>query len=307
MGGQYSTEQIPDLSGKVAIVTGASAGIGKVTALELARKGCKVYLAGRSPEKTQKALEEIKTETGNDKLEFLQLDLNSLRSVDKAAKEFKEKETRLHILINNAGIMVTPFGLTEDGIESQFGTNHIGHFHFTTELLPVLEQSIPSRIVNLTSMGHSWPYPEGIRFDKLNEEEGYSSFNAYGQSKLANILFTKELNRRLEGKQIYVNAVHPGYVSTELGRHVSTTFGFVVGILASLSNLLFSTPSSKGALTSLYCATSPEIEQKNLRGEYFVPTAKLSEPSNFAKDEQLAKKLWTFSEELVKSKLGESN
>lgn len=104
-----------------------------------------------------------------------------------------------------------------------------------------------------------------------------------------------------------MNAVHPGYVSTELGRHVSTTFGFVAGILASLSNLLFSTPSSKGALTSLYCATSHEIEKKNLRGEYFVPTAKLSDPSDFARDEQLAKKLWTFSEELVKSKLDESN
>ncbi|CAG8779575.1 30819_t:CDS:2, partial [Racocetra persica] len=244
---------IPDLSGKVAIVTGANTGIGIVTARELARKNAHVFVASRSKER------------------------DSYQS---------------------------PFGLTQDGIQDQFGVNHIGHFLFTLLLLPTIKASAPSRIVNVSSLGHHYPPPGGIEFDKLNDPNGHTSFQRYTQSKLANILFTLELNKKLSGTNVYCNCLHPGAINTELTRGLVSNWGYWIKPIVDTISAIFLLTPDDGALTQLYCATSPEIEEKNHRGKYFIPYGELGETSDFGKDEELAKKLWDFSENLVKEKLG---
>eukprot|EP01090_Pellita_catalonica_P022981 TRINITY_DN9152_c0_g1_i1.p1 TRINITY_DN9152_c0_g1~~TRINITY_DN9152_c0_g1_i1.p1 ORF type:complete len:237 (-),score=59.40 TRINITY_DN9152_c0_g1_i1:234-944(-) len=191
--------------------------------------------------------------------------------------------------------MAPPFGKTVDGIEQQFGVNHLGHFYFTTSLLDVIKASEPARIVNLSSAAHKWTYGVGIRFDKLNDETGYDNWQAYGQSKLCNVLFTKELQRKLKDTKVRVNAVHPGYVNTELQRNMSG----LLQAIGTIPNTLFAKSPENGALTQLYVATHPDIEDKDYRGRYFVPTAQLSTASKFGQDPKLAKKLWTVSEKLV--------
>ncbi|CAG8603662.1 7627_t:CDS:2 [Cetraspora pellucida] len=276
---------IPDLSGKVAIVTGANTGIGIVTARELARKNAHVFVACRSKERGESAVELIKEETNNDSVEFLQLDLQSLNSVKHAAETFLARKLPLHILINNAGIMATPFELTQDGIQDQFA-------------------SAPSRIVNVSSIAHKLTPPGGIEFDKLNDPNAHTAFQRYAQSKLANILFTIELNKRLSGTNVYCNCVHPGSINTELFRGIITNWGYWIKPFLSVVSIFLLTPND-GALTQLYCATSPEIEEQDYRGKYFVPFGVLGETTDFGKDEELAKKLWDFSENLVKEKLGD--
>jgi len=298
MGASYSVEKIPSLEGKVAIVTGANTGIGKITALELARKGCHVFLASRSKERTLPVVDEIKEETHNEKIEFLELDLASLQNVRRFVNEFKEKELPLHILVNNAGIMACPFTKTVDGIEMQFATNHLGHFLLTTGLLDILEKSAPSRIVNVSSAAHQLTPEGGVAFDNINNEELYQPWRAYGQSKLCNVLFSTELARRYSSRPIYANAVHPGYVATELQRHFSSLYGGAVGLLGEAAKIFAKSPED-GALTSLYVATSPEIETNHINGQYFVPTAKLSKATALGRDEQLAAKLWEYSEALI--------
>ncbi|CAG8453922.1 10932_t:CDS:2 [Diversispora eburnea] len=289
----FTINDIPDLQGKIAIVTGANTGIGFIVAQELARKNAHVFLACRNQTKSEKAIDEIKQATGNDKVEYLPLDLSSLKSVLKATELFLDRKLPLHIL---------SFTLTEDGIQDQFGTNHIGHFFFTIKLLPTIEASAPSRIVNLTSMAHKISPKCGIDFENINNPIAYTSLSRYSQSKLANILFSLELNKRLTDKEVYVNSVHPGLVKTELFRNLKDS----MGLMAKPINLivgLFMTPVEEGAVTSLYCATSPEIIEKNLRGKYFVPLGKLSKPGKLGTDEKLALKLWEYSEELIKEKL----
>ncbi|CAG8606903.1 5154_t:CDS:2 [Dentiscutata erythropus] len=299
---RFSFDKIPDLSGKVAIVTGANTGIGLVTARELARKNAHVFVASRSKDKGESAVGLIKEETNKDAVEFLQLDLQSLNSVKVAAETFLTRNLPLHILVNNAGIMATPFAKTVDGIQDQFGVNHIGHFVFTLLLLPTIKASAPSRIVNVSSHAHERAPPAGIEFEKLNDPEAHTSFQRYNQSKIANILFTLELNKRLSGTNVYCNSLHPGVIKTELTRGVVTDWGYWIKPILSVVSLFFLTPDD-GALTQLYCATSPEIEEKNLRGKYFVPFGEVGEPITQAKDEELAKKLWDFSENFVKEKL----
>jgi len=301
----FSFNEIPDLKGKYAIITGANTGLGKVTALEMARKGCHVILACRSKEKTDPVVEEIKKITGNENVEFMELDLSSLASVTAFSDAFAAKNVPLNILINNAGVMMCPFQLTKDGLENQIGTNHFGHFYLTMNLLPILEKNQPSRIVNLTSSAHHRTYSEGIRFDRINKPEGYSISGAYGQSKLCNILFAKELQKKLGDKQIYVNAVHPGWVATDLQRHIEA-WGTIAKYLSKFVSSTFALTPEEGALTQLYVATSPEIEQKNYRGEYFVPFAKLATPSSFASNPELAQKLWDFTQQILKEKLGDT-
>jgi len=262
-----------------------------------------VILACRSSDKTLPVVEDIKEKTKNEKVEFMELDLSSLASVKKFADQFLERKLPLHLLLNNAGIMACPFGLTKDGIESQFGTNHVGHFYLTMLLLEPLEQSQPSRIVNLSSLAHTYPASGGIAFEKINDEGSYGAWTAYGQSKLANILFTTELQRRLEGKKIYVNAAHPGAVATELSRHLNN--GFLLGLILPVLTRLFAVTPETGALTQMYLATHPDIEEKEIKGRYFVPTAVEGNPSQYAKDEDLAKKLWEFTENLLKEKVGD--
>ncbi|CAG8788869.1 16327_t:CDS:2, partial [Dentiscutata erythropus] len=294
---RFSFDKIPDLSGKVAIVTGGNTGIGIITVRELARKNAHAFVASRSRDRGESAVKLIKKETKNDAVEFLQLDLQSLNSVKDAAETFLARKLPLHILVNNAGIMGTPFATTVDGIQDQFGTNHIGHFVFTLLLLPTIKASAPSRIVNVSSDGHRFaPSPAGIEFEKLNDPKAHTPFQRYGQSKLANILFTLELNKRLSGTNVYCNCLHPA-------RGLEADWGSWIKPIVSLAGFFMLSPDD-GALTQLYCATSPEIEEKNFRGLYFVPFGEVNEPLTAqAKDEELAKKLWDFSENFCKEKL----
>jgi len=297
----FAFSDIPDLDGKVVIITGGNTGIGYVTAREMARKNAHVFVASRNKERGEAAVEKIKAETGKTKVELLLLDLQDLKSVKQSAENFLAKNLPLHILVNNAGIMASPFRLTVDNIEEQFGVNHVGHFLFTKILLPKIEASAPSRILNVTSMAHQ--SAGTINFEHINEENAAYNFGRYAQSKLANILFTNALNKRLEGKQVYVNSVHPGFVNTELSRGAIDSWGVWGKVIFKVANVFAKNPDN-GALTQLYVATSPEIEQENYRARYFVPYAKLSTSSKVSTDEELAEKLWKFTDDLVVEKVG---
>ncbi|CAG8598528.1 31791_t:CDS:2 [Racocetra persica] len=195
-------------------------------------------------------------------------------------------------------------GLTQDGIQDVFGVNHVGHFLFTLLLLPTIKASSPSRIVNVSSIVHRYPPSGGIEFDKLNDPNVQTAIQGYFQAKLANVLFTIELSKRLLDANVYCNCLHPGVINTELSRGHFATWSFWMKPLARIISIFLLTLDD-GALTQLYCATSPEIEEKNYRGKYFVPFGVLGKTSNYGKDEELAKKLWDFSENFVKEKLGD--
>lgn len=280
------------LDGKVVVITGGNTGIGKETARDLSRRGAaEVVLACRDMGKAEKAANEIEKETGN-KVTTLKLDLASLASIRASTEQLKARHPSIHILINNAGVMMCPQWETEDGFEMQFGTNHLGHFLWTLLLLDNIKNAAPSRIVNLSSRAHT---RGGMHFDDLMMKKNYSSMGAYSQSKLANILFTKELNRRLEGTGVTCYAVHPGVVQTELGRHLG---GFVNFLGNTIGNLMLKTPEM-GAQTSVYCATEESVTKNS--GCYFSDCA-IKEPTEAAKNMEDAKRLWEISEKLVQLK-----
>ena len=206
------------LDGKTVIVTGGNTGIGLETAVDLAKRNARVILACRSVERGERAAVEVRKRSGNDNVVFVQLDLASLDSVRKCAAKILEEEPQIDILINNAGVMALPERkLTKDGFEMQFGTNHLGHFLFTNLLLDRIKESPKARIVNVSSIGHSLGK---LDFNNLNSECSYSQWTAYGTSKLANILFTRGLVKRLEGTGVTANVLHPGAINTELGRNL---------------------------------------------------------------------------------------
>ncbi|KAI8883970.1 NAD(P)-binding protein [Backusella circina FSU 941] len=296
----FSFEQIPDLSGKIAIVTGSNTGIGRVCALEMARKNCTIILACRNSEKTLAVAKEIQEETGNKNIEFIQLDLMSLKSVKAFTDEFKSRYSNLHILINNAGVMMCPFGLSEDGIETQFATNHVAHFYLTTLLLPELERSAPSRVVNVSSEGHRIPFGK-LDLENISDPKKYNRTSQYGKSKTCNILFTRELSKRLEAKgvEVYVNANHPGVVRSELTRHLISTSS----IFTKVYNTVFTITTEDGAVTQLYLATSPEVEEKKHKGKYFIPYATLRKSYGVSASEDAPKELWDFTEKLLAEKV----
>ncbi|KAJ8764805.1 hypothetical protein K2173_010270 [Erythroxylum novogranatense] len=283
-----------DGNGLTAIITGAASGIGLETTRVLALRGVHVIMAVRNVEAGRKAKEEILEQIPSAKVEVMRLDLSSMDSVRKFASEYTSLNLPLNLLINNAGVMASPFSLSVDHIEMQFATNHIGHFLLTNLLLENMKRTASEsgkegRIVNLSSKGHQWTYPGGIRFDKINEASGYKEWSAYGQSKLANILHANELGRRFkdEGVNITANSVHPGVIATNLYRH----HGAVSGVMNKLS-ALFLKNVPQGAATTCYVALNPQV--KGVTGEYFVDSNK-AKPSALAKDEELAKKLWDFS------------
>lgn len=261
-------------------------------------------MAARSEDKAKEAIAKIKFQVPNAKITFLKLDLQDLKQVQQAAKEFALKESVLDTLINNAGIMIPPFALTSDGIETQFGTNHVGHFLFTRELLPLLLKSSEPRIVNLSSLAHKFAPKIGIDFDRINDQNAYTTNTRYGQSKLANILFSNSLTSKYPS--IYTNSVHPGVVNTDLFRSVKDSLGVLYypawPILKAVEKASMS--PIEGALTSLYCATSADIVQLAYKGRYFIPFAVEAQPSDIAKSQELAEKLWVFTEKLVNEKLG---
>ncbi|XP_013412744.1 retinol dehydrogenase 13 [Lingula anatina] len=281
------------LDGKTVVITGANTGIGKETAIDLAKRGARVILACRDMKKGQQALEEVSNVSESPNSVVLHhLDLASLKSVRKCADEILKKEEKIDILINNAGVMMCPYTKTEDGFEMQFGTNHLGHFLLTNLLLDRIKASAPSRIVNVASRAHEMGE---MNFADLMGEKGYSSVKAYGQSKLANILFTRELARRLEGCGVSTYAVHPGAVKTELGRHLFLSHPIFEYLLFPVIWLLLKTPK-QGAQTSIYCSVAEELD--GISGKYYSDCAEL-EPSRRAQNEDDAKKLWEISEKLV--------
>ena len=204
------------LTGKTAIITGANTGIGLETAIDFAKRGSRVILACRSVEKGQAAVEKVKKRANSEDVIFIQLDLASLQSVRNFSTKVLKEEAHIDLLINNAGVMAPPYTLTKDGFELQFGVNHLGHFLLTNLLLERIKESPSARIVNVSS----FDYKKGkINFDDLKSEHSYDAMGAYGQSKLANVLFTRQLAKRLKGTSVTTYSLHPGVVATELARH----------------------------------------------------------------------------------------
>lgn len=279
------------LDGKTVIVTGANTGIGKETAVDLAGRGARVILACRNVPKAQQVAEEILKKTGSSKVIVKELDLASLKSVRNFARDINETEDRLDILINNAGVMRCPYWKTEDGFEMQFGVNHLGHFLLTNLLLGLLQRSQPSRVINVSSLAHT---RGKIRFDDLQSEQDYHPGQAYAQSKLANVLFTRELSKKLDDTDVIVTSLHPGVVKTELGRHLSLAYSVLARIVfAPLVWLIFKTPW-QGAQTTIHCAVSEDMES----GLYYSD-CKPKEVAEQGRDDAVAKKLWEVSADLV--------
>ncbi|XP_006001643.1 retinol-DH_like_SDR_c domain-containing protein [Latimeria chalumnae] len=280
------------LDGKVAVITGANTGIGKETAQDLARRGARIVIACRDTKKGEEAAAEIRKSTGNGNVVVRRLDLASLASVQQFASEIQEAEPRLDVLINNAGVMMCPKGKTEDGFEMQLGVNHLGHFFLTNLLLEKLKSSAPSRIVNVASKGHTFGK---IHFDDIFLDKNYKSLDCYNQSKLANILFTKELARKLKGTGVTTYSLHPGVIWTDLGRHVLTGYPLLKKLL-TLPLLFFMKTPVQGAQTTIYCAVAEELQ--DISGLYYSDCA-LMEPAPQAKDDQAARRLWDLSAKLV--------
>ena len=261
-----------DLSEKTVIITGANSGIGEVTARQLAQQGATVVLGCRDPALAQDAIKRITKEVPSARLETIPLSLSSMASVRAFVAEFMKRHTELHLLINNAGVMNTPQGKTEDGFETQLGVNHLGHFLLTELLLPTLKQSAPSRIINVSSAFHdrAMGRPGDIHFDDLFfERTKYDGWTAYAQSKLANVLHARELARRLEGTGVTAVSVHPGWVRTRLMRHSVPTWlqNWVLRPLLSLSGQL---EPWEGAQATLHAALSPEVPAQ--AGAFFSQT-----------------------------------
>lgn len=296
---KWSEVDVPDQSGRIAIVTGANTGIGYHTAAVLAQHGAHVVLAVRDLEKGNAALARIVAANPGSDVTLQELDLSSLDSVRAAAEALRGSYPRIDLLINNAGVMWTPKQVTADGFEMQFGTNHLGHFALTGLVLDRLLGVRGSRVVTVSSMGHR--FRASIHFDDLQWEHRYDRIAAYGQSKLANLLFTYELQRRLAARQKNTIAVaaHPGGSNTELARHLPAIFRPANALLGPL---LFQSPAM-GALPTLRAATDPDVEG----GQYYGPDGlgeqrghpKLVSSSAQSHDEELQRRLWTVSEELT--------
>ncbi|HSE40237.1 MAG TPA: SDR family oxidoreductase [Acidobacteriota bacterium] len=269
---------------KVAIVTGSTSGIGKETATALAQLGARVVMVARNQELAKKVKDEIVKTTGNQNVDILITDLSSQAAIRKAAAEFKSKYSNLHILINNAG-MAGPRKLSPDGIEMTLAVNHLAYFLFTSLLLDVLKASAPARIINVSSEAHR---NVQLDFDDLQMEKNYGSFRAYSLSKLLNILFTYELARRLEGSNVTVNALHPGFLSTGIFREAPGFVRFLVRLVAGSPR--------RGADAIIRLATVPEMQ--NISGKYF--NGKKETPSSpISYDRAAAERLWKISTDLT--------
>lgn len=276
------------MEGKICMVTGATAGIGKATAHGLAEMGAKVIVVGRNPEKCARVVEEIRKATRNQNVDCLLADLTDLSQIHRLALHFQESYPRLHVLINNAGAIFLTRRETVDGIEMTFALNHLSYFLLTLLLLDELKASAPSRVVNVSSNGH---FGKRLNFDDLQSERGYKFMQVYGRSKLANLYFTFELARRLDGTGVTVNALHPGFVATDMGKNN----GLLARLIVPLIHFRSLTPE-QGAQTSLYLASSPDV--KGISGEYFVK-CKIGHVDPIARDPEAARRLWRTSAELT--------
>jgi NAD(P)-dependent dehydrogenase (short-subunit alcohol dehydrogenase family) len=295
---KWTNADIPDQTGRTAVITGANTGLGYETAAALAAKGAHVVLAVRNIEKGKEAAGRIEQSAPGAQVTLQELDLSSLDSVRVAADELHATHDSIDLLINNAGVMFTPKSTTKDGFELQFGTNHLGHFAFTNLLLDRVLAAPGSRVVTVSSVGHRFAR-RGIRFDDLQWERSYSRVGAYGQAKLANLLFTYELQRRLTGTNTIAVAAHPGGSRTELTRNLPP----LVGAVTKLAEPLFQS-ADMGALPTLRAATDPSV----LGGQYYGPDGfgeqrgypKIVASSEASHDVSAQKRLWTVSEELTR-------
>lgn len=295
---KWTTKDMPDMQGKTILITGANSGIGYEAASALAARGAQVVMACRSMDKAEAARQQILAADPQARLELMALDLTSMQQVRAFAADFLARYPQLHVLINNAGVMATPHGRTADGFELQLGTNHLGHFLLTGLLYPRLQATPDSRVVTVSSYAH---YFGRINFDDLQSEGFYQKWLAYGQSKLSNLLFAKELQRRcaLNGGNPISIAVHPGYAATNLQ---DTSWFF------SLVNPLMAQSAEMGALPTLYAASSPEVHG----GEYIGPDGFLGQhgyphparPSKAARNMDTARRLWDVSEQLTGMQYG---
>ena len=277
-----------NMEGRVCLVTGANSGIGKATALELARLGSTVVMVARNKQKGEAAQSEIKKESGNRSVDLLLADLSSLDSVRKLASQFQTNYQKLHVLINNAGLFNQRRNLTSDGYESTFGINYLAPFLLTNLLLDELKASAPSRIVNVSSVGH---YNGHIDFEDLNMDASYSGWKAYQQSKLALVLFTRELAKRLQGTGVIVNSVHPGTVATNIWSRPLGPAGFIMAVPK-----LFMKNPEKGAETVVYLASSPNVT--SISGEYW-DSLEIKKSSAESYDDDVARRLWEVSEKMT--------
>ncbi len=273
------------LRGKTCLITGATSGIGRVTARELAGQGAHVVLVGRNRERCDGAVASIRQETGNDDVEALVADLAQLSEVRRLAGEFRERYDRLHVLINNAGALFAPRLETAEGIERTWALNHLAYFLLTNLLIDPLKAAAPSRVVCVASDAHRTV--SGLDWEDLEGRRRYQPFRAYSQSKLANILFARELARRLEGTGVTANALHPGFVATNF----FTGNGWL-GVAMRLGAAVFAIQPEKGAETSIYLASSPEVE--GISGRYFEK-CRDARPSKAALDDDAARRLWDVS------------
>lgn len=299
----WTADDIPALGGKTVVVTGGNSGIGFEAARQMARKGAHVILACRDTGRAADALQQIRTLHPSASVEAMQLDLASLESVHRFARDFAAKSVPLDVLCNNAGVMAIPRRTTAEGFEMQIGTNHLGHFALTGLLLEPLLAAPAARVVNVSSTAHK---PGRIDFDDLQGEKSYRKWMAYAQSKLANLLFTYELQRRLEaaGARAVSVACHPGYSATNLqavGPQMSGSR--IAARLMDLGNRFFSQPAAMGALPTLYAATSPDARG----GDYIGPDGFMENYGHPRKtrstarshDRAVAMRLWEVSEQLT--------
>lgn len=277
------------MQGKVCLVTGATAGIGAVTARELARMGATVVGVGRNPVKCASVSESIRIETGNAQVEYFSADLSSQAQVRQLAETFKQRYNRLDVLVNNAGAYYFTHQESVDGIELTFALNHLGYFLLTNLLIDLIKASAPARIVNVSSESHQ---SARINFANLNGRGFYKSWTAYSQSKLANLLFTYELARWLEGTGVTANALHPGFVASNFAQNN----GWLVAWGTRVAQKLAGRTPQEGARTIIYLATSPEVE--GVSGKYFIDEkAVASSPASY--DETTARRLWEASEQMT--------
>lgn len=272
------------MESKVCLITGSTSGLGKETAKKLAERGATVIIHGRNKTKGEEVISEINEETENSSMDLMLADFSSLDEVRKLAANFKKRYNQLDVLVNNAGMLARGRQFSKEGIEMSFAVNHLAHFLLTHLLLDFLKKSAPSRIVNVASETHS----DKIDFDHLTTDEGPSGYEAYKQSKLANILFTYKLARKISSTGVTVNCLHPGAVRTDLAREYS-----ILGKLWRYFPLFRS--SKKAAETIIYLASSPEVKEVN--GKYFKDKEEIkSSPSSY--DKELQEKLWKVSEKL---------
>lgn len=278
------------MQGKTVLISGATNGIGQITAIELAKLGARVVIIGRSPTKTADTLKTIQTASGNPDVHSLIGDLSLMKDVRQVAASFLQQFDRLDVLVNNAGAIFNERQETAEGLETTFALNHLNYFLLTHLLLDRIKASAPARIVNVSSDAHTMG-PLNVDDLQLTKGYGMQGFKAYSQSKLMNIMFTYELARRLAGTGVTVNALHPGFVTTGFGRNNKGLMSFAMNIVT-----LFALKPEDGAKTSIYLASSPEVE--GITGQYFEKCkAKPSSPASY--DEAAQARLWTISEAIT--------